>query len=117
MQSFVKIDNLEIVAHHGVFPFEREKGNIFLVSVEVEYDFIESALKDNLDNTLNYAELTNLVIEEMSIPRNLIESVTYSIYQRIMEKWPKVKGGCIIICKKYPPLPSPTPEASVKLCW
>ena len=98
-------------------PEERQNGNDFEVSVDLEYDFFEAAETDDVAMTLNYAELTDVIKEEMSVPVNLIECVALKIKNRIMREWPKVKSGRLTITKVHPPIPAPTPHASVNIEW
>lgn len=117
MRTFVSIDKLRIFARHGVFESERVNGNDFEVSVKLEYDFIQAAENDEIESTLNYAELTEMVKEIMAVPRRLIESVAFDIQRSAMLKWPQIKSGRISITKIHPPIPSPTPECSVIIEW
>lgn len=117
LKTFVEIDNLKIFARHGVLPEEAVTGNTFEVSVRLEYDFAEAAENDDLEKTLNYAELTEIVVEIMDRPRRLIETVAMDIKTAIHGRWPEVRSGRIKITKLYPPIPEPTPTASVIVEW
>lgn len=44
-------------AHHGVYAFERERGQTFRVDAVLELDTAAAAAGDDLDRTVNYAEL------------------------------------------------------------
>jgi dihydroneopterin aldolase len=44
-------------AHHGVYDWEREKGQTFRVDAVLELDTAPAAAGDDLDKTVNYAEL------------------------------------------------------------
>lgn len=116
-RTFVTIDRLEIYARHGIMEQESVAGNLFEVSVKVEYDFIAAAEDDDINKALDYAELTELVVEEMKRPRKLLESVATGIQKRITARWPEVKGGVVTIVKIHPPIPAPTPRASVTVEW
>lgn len=117
MRTFVSIDRLKIFARHGVLEQEALAGNDFEVSVTLEYDFMEAAATDNVDLTINYAELTALVVDAMSMQRRLLEAVALDIYNGIMGRWPAVVSGEITITKVHPPIQPPTPRASVALKW
>ena len=117
MQTFVTIDKLQIFARHGVLEQEAITGNMFEVSVTLEYDFVEAAESDDLNKTLNYAELTELIVEIMKNTRKLIETVAVDMQRAIMARWPEVKSGTLSITKLHPPIPAPTPQATVTLKW
>ena len=44
-------------AHHGVYAFKRERGQTFRVDAVLELDTAAAAAGDDLDRTVNYAEL------------------------------------------------------------
>ncbi len=44
-------------AHHGVYGFERERGQVFLVDAVLELDTAAAAAGDDLERTVNYADL------------------------------------------------------------
>lgn len=117
MHTSIRIDSLRVFARHGVDDQERRVGALFEVSISLDYDFMEAALTDNLDKTVNYAELTAIVVDIMSRPRRLLESVAVDIHHAVMERWPAVSGGSIEITKVHPPIPAPTPRATVALSW
>lgn len=117
MQTSITIDRLEVFARHGLLPSERRVGNKFELAVTVFYDFIPAAETDDISLTLNYAELTDIILDAMSVPRNLLETVANDIRQRIIVRWPQITGGSIQITKLHPPIPAPTPRATITLRW
>ena len=48
MYDEIRIDNLEIFAHHGVFPEEKEKGQLFYVNAVLYGSLQEAGRKDAL---------------------------------------------------------------------
>jgi dihydroneopterin aldolase len=59
---------------------------------------------DEVADTLNYAELYDLVKEEMAIPSKLLEHVAGRIVKGINERFPKVSSIELKITKKNPPM-------------
>ena len=57
MADRITITGLEAHAHHGVYAFEREQGQLFRVDAVLELDTAPAAAGDDLDRTVNYAEL------------------------------------------------------------
>ena len=45
-------------AHHGVYDWERERGQTFVVDAVLELDTRPAAADDDLERTVNYAELS-----------------------------------------------------------
>jgi dihydroneopterin aldolase len=53
----ITITGLQAHANHGVYAVEREQGQIFRVDAVLELDTAPAAATDDLDRTVNYAEL------------------------------------------------------------
>ena len=116
MKHFViALTDVRIHAFHGVMDQERKVGNEFKVNLRVEIPYSPAIKNDNVDDTVSYADLYNIVREEMAIPRCLLETVADSIAERIAGKWPQIKSGQITICKSTPPILKMTGEAEVTL--
>ncbi len=53
----IALRGLRAHARHGVYPIERERGQVFSVDAVLEVDTAPAARSDDLDLTVNYAEL------------------------------------------------------------
>jgi 7,8-dihydroneopterin aldolase/epimerase/oxygenase len=53
----IAVRGLSAYAHHGVYAFERERGQTFRVDAVLEVDTEPAAAGDDLEKTVNYAEL------------------------------------------------------------
>lgn len=100
----IKLTDLRFHAYHGVMPQETKVGNEFIVSVFVTIPFQSSVLDDNLDATISYADIYDIVKDEMNHPRKLLETVAATISIRLTEKWKQIVGGEVKICKSTPPI-------------
>ena len=70
----ITLTGLEVFAHHGVFAFEREKGQLFRIDVELAVDLRGAA--DELARTVHYGELADAVRAAVANdPVDLIETV------------------------------------------
>ena len=54
----IAVRGLRAHAHHGVYKHEREQGQIFKVDAVLEVDTRPAAAGDDLELTVNYAELS-----------------------------------------------------------
>ena len=77
--STICLNNIEIYAYHGVFEVEQKVGQWYTVNLEIDVDFSEAALNDDLNGTIDYAQLNNIIREEMAINSKLIEHVANRI--------------------------------------
>ena len=57
----IRIDDIKIYAYHGVLPEEKKNGQYFYVSAELELDLKKAGVSDKLAQTVNYAEVTDLI--------------------------------------------------------
>ena len=63
-------------AYHGVYPFERERGQTFSVDAVLEVDTRAAAAGDDLDKTVNYADLAQKLYAVLTgEPVNLLETL------------------------------------------
>ena len=53
----ITITGLSAHAHHGVYGWEKERGQTFAVDAVLELDTSPAAAGDDLERTVNYAEL------------------------------------------------------------
>lgn len=102
----ISIKGLKIHAHHGVLEQERRVGNTFMVDLVLNVPDTEKAEHtDNLDDTINYAEVIALVQEVMAQPKKLLERVAGAIILRLRAAYPsQLEGGVITISKLAPPI-------------
>jgi dihydroneopterin aldolase len=72
----IVIRGLRAHAHHGVYKREREQGQIFLVDAVLEVDTRPAAAGDDLDLTVNYAEIAQkLHAALVNEPVDLLETL------------------------------------------
>ena len=112
----IKLEDVRMFAHHGVYDFERRDGNDFEVNLAVRYPAPEDEVlaEDNLFNTLSYVSLFEIVKEEMEKPRNLLETVAASIVNRIRKDFTFITYAECTISKLKAPIPGFVGKASVK---
>ena len=72
----IAVRGLRAHAYHGVYEFERERGQVFLVDAVLEVDTAAAAAGDDLERTVNYAELSQRLHAVLTgEPVNLIETL------------------------------------------
>jgi dihydroneopterin aldolase len=117
LKSFVELKGVKIRAFHGVMPQERQVGHMFTLDVRVGYPLASAANSDDVADTLNYAELYQLVVDEMAVPSCLIEHVAWRIAQSIHSHFPAATSADISIAKCSPPMCCVMDSASVSLSF
>lgn len=72
----ITLTGVRVHANHGVFAFEREAGQEFVIDVSVAVDLVAAASGDDLSRTVHYGELAEAVVAAVSRdPVDLIETV------------------------------------------
>lgn len=100
----IHLKNVELFGHHGVYEGESIAGGWFVIDLSVTREAVSPIT--NLDQTVNYADLFELVKEEMKQPKALLETVAESICTAIKQQFPDVHQIQISIFKKKPPIPN-----------
>lgn len=115
MKSFIHIDDIRLHAFHGVLPQEQLTGNDYIINVRVEYDISRAMYTDDVADTLNYAEVYNIIKEEMNVPSKLIEHVAGRITDHLMASYADITSITLRITKLNPPMGADCNGAGVEL--
>jgi dihydroneopterin aldolase len=76
MPDRIAIRGLTAYAHHGVYAFERRQGQTFRCDAVLELDTAPAASTDDLERTVNYAELAKRLYTTLSgEPVDLLETL------------------------------------------
>ena len=68
---------LKIYAHHGVLYEEQKIGTYYLIDVEIHTDFSKAMLSDDINDTISYADINDIIHQEMAIPLSLIRKSSW----------------------------------------
>ena len=104
---------MEFFAFHGVYEEERVKGNKFEVDLSIDYAFEDKVGGDELESTIDYAELYEIVKVVMDKPANLLEHLAVSIKDRVKTKFPLTQNVQVTITKFNPPINGRCEKAEV----
>lgn len=115
MSSKIYLRNVRFHAFHGVLPQEGIVGNDYLVNLMLDYDFSSAMKTDDLQGTLNYAEVYQKVREEMVVPSKLLEHVAGRIAHRLFSDFPEIQKLQLSITKVNPPMGADSDGAGVEV--
>ena len=102
--SLITIENMEFYAYHGHFEEEQKIGTWFSLDLTMEVDTSKAELSDELEDTVDYSAVYQVVKEQMMIPSKLLENVGRRILNTIKERFPEVKDAQLKVRKMNPPL-------------
>ena len=102
----IRIDRLELFAHHGWHEEEQTLGQRFLVSLKLELDFTESAEKDSLEETVNYGEAARFAAAEFGRERcRLLETAASRLAEAFLARWKRIQRISVTVEKPSAPIP------------
>ena len=117
-RSFIiRLEDVRLFGRHGVFPQEREIGNEFRVDLAVTFYVHDPTTRDDLNSTVSYVDLFELVKKEMKNTASLMETVAVAITDRITTKYRQVEKVQLKITKLHPPIANFEGMASVEYFW
>ncbi|MFY9113750.1 MAG: dihydroneopterin aldolase [Dethiobacteria bacterium] len=112
----IRLNKLSFYAYHGVLPEEKERGQEFLVSVELDTDLKGISRRDNLKDTIDYVNISLSIKEIMQKERyDLIESVADRLAGELI-KIERVNHVTVTVEKPRPPLPVINGGVSATVC-
>jgi len=99
------LKNMKFYAYHGVLPEERIKGQYFIIDVELYTNLTLAGNSDNLEHTVNYAEVYN-DIKNITLKNKfmLIEKLAETIAQFILGKYKNVVKTKVLVKKPQAPI-------------
>jgi len=102
--SFIILENMEFHAFHGCLEHEQKLGNTFIVSLSMKLETTLAGKTDNLNDTLNYQLVYDVVKREMEIPSKLIEHVGQRIVDCVYYEFSQIMEVELKLSKLNPPL-------------
>jgi dihydroneopterin aldolase len=113
--DLLTLTGLEVFAHHGVFDFERENGQRFVIDVELALDTTDAASGDDLGKTVHYGELAVEISDAVAAdPVDLIETLAERV-ARVVLAHPPVERVTVVVHKPDAPITVPFTDVSVTI--
>lgn len=111
----IELEGIHIYAHHGVMPQEREVGAWFVIDIRLTMNDSTCTDSDNITGTVSYADIYNIICNEMKEPSNLLEHVCKRISDSIYSAFQQIEGIEIKLCKETPPMGGDRLKAAVTI--
>lgn len=101
--------------HHGVYAFERDEGQDFVVDLVATMDLSSAAESDDLDETIDYSALATAVVADIERdPVNLIEKLADRIARTCLRD-PRITTVTVTVHKPQAPMPVRVGDVAVTL--
>ena len=113
MSDRISLRGLRVRGQHGVYEFEREQGQDFIVDVELELDLLGAGASDDVANTVHYGELADrLAAIVAGEPVNLIETLADRLASACLADL-RVTAATVTVHKPSAPIPHTFADVSV----
>jgi 7,8-dihydroneopterin aldolase/epimerase/oxygenase len=100
----ISLHGISAHGYHGVFDFERARGQRFVVDVICWLDLSAAADTDDLDRTLDYGSLAASIVADIEGPSlNLIEALALRIARTCLSS-PRVQTAQVTVHKPDAPI-------------
>ncbi len=101
----IRLTGMSFYGYHGVEPEERRLGQRFIVDLGLELDLRPAGQSDELDETVNYADVwraARAVVEGPSV--RLIERLGELLAARLLADFPPVRAVHVRVEKPWAPI-------------
>ncbi len=113
MTYTIKIEGMEFRAAHGCCEAERRVGGNFTVDVTLEVEDDGAVQKDELEGTVDYVSVYQIVKEQMALPSRIIEHAADRIVKSIRVHFEQVRRVELTLSKLAPPIGGKARKTSV----
>ncbi len=113
MTDKVSLHGIDVYAHHGVHPAERELGQRFVIDVDLWTDCAGAATSDSLNQALDYTAVHACINETTAgTSFHLIEALAGHLCRALLEGF-AVDKVQVTVQKPNPPIPNCLGRAAV----
>lgn len=100
----IEVNDMRLYANHGVMEQERLVGNEFEVTVHLVLDSDAEFGADDLESTVNYATVCDVIRWVMASPADLLETVCQRLAEALCREFSLVVSGMVRVAKLTPPI-------------
>ena len=100
----IDIKGVKVSACHGVLESEKLEPQPFIFDVAIDCDIQKAATTDDVNDTVNYAEVYALIRQQMEQPVNLLEHLAHRITKGLYAQFPQIQAVKLSVTKVTPPI-------------
>lgn len=113
--SYIYLKEIRCYAYHGVAPQEKLIGNEYVIDLKLKVDISRASQTDDVEDTVSYADVHELVKTEMAISSKLLEHVGGRIATKLFELFPTIEEIKLRLSKRNPPMGADIDAAGIEL--
>jgi 7,8-dihydroneopterin aldolase/epimerase/oxygenase len=115
MSDLITLTGLRVRGRHGVYDFERVRGQDFLVDVVLEVDLSTAAGSDDVADTVHYGDLAERLVKIVEgEPVNLIETLADRLAGACLADT-RVLAATVTVHKPQAPIPHEFTDVAVTI--
>lgn len=107
------IEDIRLYAYHGCLNEEAKIGANYTVDIIIETDFTNASETDELEKTIDYVTVYDIVKTEMAIRSKLLEHVAQRIVNHLKAEFNSLKKVAVKVSKQNPPMNGNVGKVSV----
>lgn len=112
----IRIDHLRFFARHGVFDFEREQGQEFVLSAILDTDTRPAGQSDRLEDSTSYAEVAEFLADFLTRHTyRLLEAAAEQAVQAVLLRFPRIRAVELELQKPDAPIELDFGSVSVRI--
>jgi dihydroneopterin aldolase len=105
MSDQINVTGIKAFGFHGVLPHEAVDGQEFIVDLKVDLDLRAASISDDLNQTINYADLAQIVHDNIVGERvQLIERLAGRIADEIIATYTQIRSIQVTVHKPHAPV-------------
>jgi dihydroneopterin aldolase len=113
--SVIRLNNIQAHGYHGCWDEEAVVGGDYRIDVALYFNFLESAITDDLSKTIDYVAVKEVVYREMAVRSKLIEQVLWRTIQSLRADFPMCTKVWVRITKINAPMGHQVESVSVEM--
>jgi dihydroneopterin aldolase len=112
----IRLSGVSVHTNHGVSEAEREIGQRMVFDVSLELDCCGATATDELDGTVDYGAVTEVLVESATARSYLtLERLVTVVGENVLERFSAVERVTVRATKPEPPVPVVMDGASVEV--
>lgn len=116
MSDQIRVNGIKAFGYHGVLPHEATDGQEFTVDLLVTLDLRAASLSDDLNDTINYADLAKIAHQNIVGDRvQLIERLAGRIAEEISSSYSQITSVSVTVHKPHAPVTVDFEDISVTI--
>jgi len=112
----IRVTGIKAFGYHGVLPHEASEGQDFIVDLLITLDLRAVSLSDDLQETINYADLAQIAHDNIVGERvQLIERLAGRIAEEISSAYSQITSVSVTVHKPHAPVTVDFEDISVTI--